>query len=405
LPYLKNLENKIGQIMKISNTVSQGRFNYPQTEARIYRKYFRRAQTEMERSGQLILGSGVSNFEAKFAKWIGNGISSDQVIGVATGTDALELALRSCGIKPSQKVALPSHTAYGTVAAILRLGAVPVFIDIGIDSSTICPIDLKKRLETFPEIKAVIAVHLYGESCELDSLLKICKEFSISLIEDCAQSFGTFYKGKSVGTFGDRSAFSFYPTKNLAAMGDAGLFIANTSDDALVFSRRLRFYGWDNSREAVQEGVNSRIDEIQARLLSAKLLDIDKRISQRRNVAKIYQSQLEHLREKMDILSLPSDGINWSHSYHLYVIRVNSKYRNLIAKYCIEKGIPVGIHYPKACHQQSFLSTSRYRLKNTEKFVEQILSLPINPYLKERDIKKVSNILKESIKSAKNEGS
>ncbi len=389
--------------MDIFNSGLQGRFNYPQTESRIYHRSFVRASKYVQKSGQLILGEGVKKFEENIANWMGEDINSEQVIGVATGTDALELSLLSCDIKTSDQIAVPSHTAYGTVAAILRIGAIPVFIDIGDKYSTISPYDLREKLSNNPKIKALIAVHLYGEACDLKALLKICRDFNIPLIEDCAQAFGTLYEGKPVGIFGDRSAFSFYPTKNLAACGDGGLFISKTKGKKLTYSRRLRFYGWDNSRYAVQKGVNSRLDEIQALILSSKLIDIKKRISQRRKVANFYKIYLEELLSTGDLISIPKDGDNWLHSYHLYVIRIKKEVRNFVYKYCLAKKIPVGIHYLKACHQQPFLSNNNYSLINTEKIVQEIISLPINPYLRKRDVQRVCNILRQGIRQAKNE--
>ena len=156
--------------MNIINNGLQGRFNYPQTESRIYHRSFVKASKYVQQSGQLILGEGVKKFEKNIANWMGDDINAEQVIGVATGTDALELSLLSCNIKTNDLIAVPSHTAYGTVAAILRIGAIPVFIDIGDNYSTISPYDLKKKLSNNPKIKALIAVHLYGEGCNLKAL-------------------------------------------------------------------------------------------------------------------------------------------------------------------------------------------------------------------------------------------
>ena len=188
----------------------------------------------------------------------------------------MELALRGINISTGDHVAIPSHTAYATAASILRIGAKPIFVDIDQSNFTISPTSLKKILEKDLKIKAVIAVHFYGGACEIKKISEICNNFNIPLIEDCAQACGTKFLNKTVGTFGHLATFSFYPTKNLSALGDGGALLINKSKFDLNIFRRLRTYGWDSNRDAIQFGVNSRLDEVQAFLLSFKLKDLEK---------------------------------------------------------------------------------------------------------------------------------
>ncbi len=207
-------------------------FNFPQQELLRYRPLLLDAIERITSSGQVILGEGVRQFEAGLAHWLGAGCEPERVIGVANGTDALELALRAAGVGLGDRVLLPSHTAYATAAAVLRVEAVPVFVDLEPGRSVLSVAHLAHRLEEAGRrpggaFRAVIAVHLYGEACDLAALGAFCAQHGLALIEDCAQACGTTYQGRAVGTWGDFAAFSFYPTKNLAAFGDGGALVVN----------------------------------------------------------------------------------------------------------------------------------------------------------------------------------
>ncbi len=389
--------NKVTLKLEWPSLISRkDRYNFPKIETRLYRKKLISAQKELEQSGQLILGKGVKQFESDFSHWLGNGTLPSQVIGVASGTDAIELALRSLYIKAGDLVALPSHTAFATVSAVLRLGARPLFLDTKKDRPILSNKSLQENLSNTTKIRAVIAVHLYGEACNLNEILATCSQYQIPLIEDCAQACGTKFMGQAVGTFGHRAAFSFYPTKNLAAIGDAGALVVKGDEKELIYSRRLRAYGWDESREAVQDGVNSRLDEIQALYLRHKLCDLDMHILSRRKVAKCYESFLKPLIGKTSLIGLPDNGDLSDHSFHLYVIRVLPEARNRIIDYCLDKAIPVSVHYSKPCHQNRLLSQSKVKLPNTEKFVQEIISLPLHPYMNYSDVERVCLVLKEA---------
>ena len=365
-------------------------FNFPQQDLHRHGGLVLDAIERMRSSGQLILGEGVTRFEEAFAAWLVLERTPPAVVGVANGTDALELALRGCGIGPGDRVVMPAHTAYATTAAVLRVGAVPVFADIAATGHGIALDHVRQLLqEAGPRPRALIAVHLYGEACDLTELKALCDEHGLDLIEDCAQACGTLYRGEPVGSWGRFAAFSFYPTKNLAAFGDGGALVVNRPGDVEA-ARRSRFYGWDGRRQAVQFGVNSRLDELQAWVLLGKLDHLRSQIADRRQVAHWYRERLQHLAGRGVVL--PTDGPDWEHSYHLYVIQVPSDQRDWLLEQGRSKGLPLAVHYPLACHQQPHVNERfgpQARLPRTEERLGRILSLPLHPYLDERQIDEV----------------
>lgn len=389
----------------ISSSVSQSleaRANFPLQDCLHYKPVIQEAFAHVMQSGQTILAAGVRGFEDEFAAWLGGGLTAEHCIGVGNGTDALELAMHCAGVKPGDAVVVPSLTAYATVAAILHVGARPIFADVESERPVIAVEEVRRIIEDEgpnpKRIKAVIAVHLYGEACNIKPLQDLCLAQGIALIEDCAQATGTVYEGTRVGTWGDYAAFSFYPTKNLAALGDGGMLVLGprASQDDLLSARRLRFYGWDKSKEAVQFGINSRLDEVQAWILRGKLKDLDERVAARRNLALKYGEYLSYLHHA-GALQLPHDGTNWDHSYHLYVITVDPNIRDWIVAKGSEDSIPYGVHYSLACHQHRYIRerylVDQFHLPNTEKFSASVLSLPMNPYLGEFDVELVSQHL------------
>jgi len=365
-------------------------FNFPQLDLHRHGALVVDAIERMRSSGQLILGEGVIRFEQAFATWLAQERTPPAVVGVANGTDALELALRGCGVGPGDRVVMPAHTAYATTAAVLRVGAVPLFADITATAHGIAVDHVRQLLqEPGPRPKALIAVHLYGEACELAELKALCDEHGLDLIEDCAQACGTLYRGEPVGSWGRFAAFSFYPTKNLAAFGDGGALVVNRPEDAEA-AQRSRFYGWDGRRQAVQFGVNSRLDELQAWVLLGKLDHLPSQIADRRQVARWYRERLQHLTS--DSVVVPADGPDWEHSYHLYVIQVPSEQRDRLLQEGRSMGLPLAVHYPLACHQQPHVIEHfgpQAGLPRTETRLGRILSLPLHPYLDERQIDEV----------------
>jgi dTDP-4-amino-4,6-dideoxygalactose transaminase len=376
----------------------QDRINFPQKDTKFHQSLIDDALQSIINSGQLILGPGVKQFESDFAKWLSHDIEAVHCIGVGNGTDAIELALRAAGIQAGDHVALPSHTAYATVAAVLRVAAIPIFIDVQSDRPVISAETLAHTLSICKSVKAVIAVHLYGEVCDLESIQSLCNLNQLTLIEDCAQATGSLYRNHRVGTFGDFAAFSFYPTKNLGAMGDGGMLVVNPRihQNQLEIARQMRFYGWNDNREAIHFGVNSRLDEFQALLLSGKLHNLDLQIERRRELAALYNSELEPYLGNQ-VIDLPSDQEHWNHSYHLYVIQLQPSLRNKLMEASKQAEIPLGLHYSLPCHKHPYIVNnypSFHPLPNTETIVQQILTLPLNPYLKAKDIRKVCDFIK-----------
>lgn len=384
----------------------QERSNFPLQDCRHYKAVLEEALEQVATSGQTILSRGVEGFEHEFATWLGGGLSKDHCIGVGNGTDALELAMHCAGVETGSAVVVPSLTAYATVAAILRIGAKPIFADLEPNEAVISAADVERVLSAETntgKIRAVIAVHLYGAACNLKALREICSRYGVALIEDCAQATGTTYEGRAVGTWGDFAAFSFYPTKNLAALGDGGMLVVGAQADANLLSkaRRLRFYGWNEQREAVQFGVNTRLDEIQAWILKGKLEQLAQQIDARRAVAQLYERYL-HPWVDQEGINLPKDGANWQHSFHLYVITLAPKLRETVLERGKRDGLPYGVHYSLACHQHPYLLNDEnmgpFHLPQSERMAASVLSLPLNPYLTEEDISIVCDHLHSVLK-------
>jgi dTDP-4-amino-4,6-dideoxygalactose transaminase len=300
-------------------------------------------------------------------------------IGVASGTDAIELALRACGIGAGDLVFTVSHTAVATVAAIERAGATPMLIDVEPGTYTMAPRELLRALERPPPGRpaAVLPVHIYGQPAELSGLAEIAQAHGLRLIEDCAQSHGALYRGKPAGSFGDFGCFSFYPTKNLGALGDGGMVV--TSDPALATAlRELREYGWRERFISARSGINSRLDAIQAAVLGVKLGFLAADNACRQAIAARYDAALSGLP-----VVLPVRRPDATHVFHQYVIRVAE--RDALRAHLRAAGIGTGIHYPFPVHQQpayrARLACGPLGLGVTERAAPQILSLPISPQL------------------------
>jgi len=326
-------------------------------------------------SGQYILGREVEAFEAAFAAWLGVG----HAVGAGSGTDALELALRACGIGLGELVFTVSHTAVATVAAIERAGAVPVLVDIEPGGFTMDPAALEAALRAPPPGRpaAVLPVHLYGEPADLAPILEIARRHGLYLIEDCAQSHGAVYRGRPTGSFGDIACFSFYPTKNLGALGDAGM---TATDDAglAVALRELREYGWRDRYVSARVGINTRLDPLQAAILGAKLPRLADDNARRRAIAARYDSGLAGLP-----LELPRRRGDCGHVFHQYVIQTGQ--RDLLREHLRAAQIGTGIHYPVPVHlqpaYQGRLGEFPAGLPATTRAAREILSLPIYPQL------------------------
>jgi dTDP-4-amino-4,6-dideoxygalactose transaminase len=337
-------------------------------------------------SGYYILGPEVEAFEREFAAFVG----VNHAIGVANGTDALEIALRACGVEAGDVVITVSHTAVATVAAIELVGAVPLLVDIDPVSSTMdlnCLEQAIRRVKqdsALGNLKAIIPVHIYGHPANMPEIMALAAQFELVVIEDCSQAHGARFGGRQVGTWGHLSAYSLYPTKNLGALGDAGIVVTNSA----IYAERvtaLRQYGWRQRFISDIAGMNSRLDPLQAAVLRVKLRHLSEENSQRQQVAKVYSAQLEGLPVK-----LPQVGDDIDHVFHQYVLRINN--RDQVQTFLAEHGIGTAIHYPVPVHLQAAyvdrVALGAKQLPVTEQLRHEILSLPMHPHLTKPEIQR-----------------
>jgi dTDP-4-amino-4,6-dideoxygalactose transaminase len=335
-------------------------------------------------SGQFILGPEVRAFEHEFADYCGVG----HAIGVDSGTSAIQLALLACGIGPGDEVITVSHTAVATVTAIELTGARPILVDIDPSHYTFDPSRLAAALTI--HTRAILPVHLYGCPVDMDPILAFAREHQLFVIEDCAQAHGASYRQKKVGSFGQVSAFSFYPTKNLGAYGDGGMVVTNDPELAEKLTM-LRQYGWKKRYVSETKGINSRLDEIQAAILQVKLKYLDKWNKRRQSIAGIYNKILSDCD-----LRLPYTPEHTEHVYHQYVIR--STRRDHLQKFLAERSIHTAIHYPLPIHLQPVFKNLGYGwgdFPNTEILSKEILSLPVYPEMTDSSVETVCDAIKE----------
>lgn len=332
--------------------------------------------------GWFILGQEVEAFEEEFATYCGLAHG----IGVGSGTEALHLALLACGVGPGDEVITVPHTAVATVAAIELTGARPVFVDIDSLSYTMASSQLGSRITA--RTKAIVPVHLYGQAADLDPILEIARRYGLTVVEDCAQAHGAEYKGRRVGSFGRVACFSFYPTKNLGAYGDAGMVV--TDDAALAQKvRQLRQYGWERRYVSSVRGLNSRLDEIQAAILRVKLRHLDEWNEARRVRARLYNELLTD-----SGVVTPVEMDYGRHVYHLYVVRC--PYRDALKDYLAEHGVGTAIHYPVPIHLQEAYRDLGYQRGDfpvAEACANEVLSLPMYPELREDEVREIGELV------------
>lgn len=330
------------------------------------------------RGNRYILGGEVEALEQEFASYIG----TTDAIGVANGTDAIELVLRALGIGAGDEVITVSHTAVATVAGIEAAGATPVLVDIEPDYYTMRPDQLEEVLSK--KTKAVMPVHLYGQAADLGPILEFCKKHGLKMVEDVSQAHGATWRGKKLGSFGDAACFSCYPTKNLGAIGDGGLI--TLSDPQLAKKiRMMREYGWRERYISELPGRNSRLDELQAAILRIKLRHLDKDNSKRRQLAISYTKLLS-----LSGLVLPKTRADAEHVFHLYVVKARE--RTKILEALKEKDIHAGIHYPVPIHKQPAYQgriRTAHKMEITEKLSKEVLSLPLYPEISDETAKVV----------------
>jgi dTDP-4-amino-4,6-dideoxygalactose transaminase len=329
-------------------------------------------------SGWLILGPEVDAFESEFAEFIG----TRNAIGVANGTDGIALALRGLGIGAGDEVITVSHTAVATVAAIEQAGAVPVLVDVDMETLTLDSSQLDSVLTR--RTRAVMPVHLYGRAANLDPIKNFCDQHGLALIEDVSQAHGARWSGRRLGAFGHVGVYSCYPTKNLGALGDAGVIV--TSDSALAARlRRLRQYGWQERNTSLEPGINTRLDELQAAILRVKLAHLDAGNDRRAEIAHVYSRDLAGLP-----VHLPAQATAGEHVYHLFVVQSDD--RDALMARLADSGVQSGVHYPRPVHLQPAYA-GRVRtapcMTVTENAAARVLSLPIYPELtdaRQRDV-------------------
>lgn len=313
-----------------------------------------------------ILGKEVAAFEQEFAAYCG----AKYCIGCGNGLDALYLILKACDIGVGDEVIIPSNTYIATSLAVSYTGAVPVFVEPDVNTYNITPELIEQSITS--KTKAIIPVHLYGSAADMEPILDIAKKYNLKIIEDCAQAHGAFYKDKRVGTFSCAAGFSFYPGKNLGALGDAGAVI--TDNEALALKiRALGNYGSLEKYHHIYMGNNSRLDEIQAAVLRIKLKHLNSWNKERIETAKYYLQNIRN--DKVILPQIPTYG---NHVFHLFVIRTLE--RNKLISYLSEKGICTNIHYPQPIHLQEAYQSMAFQKSDfpiAERLSETILSIPI----------------------------
>lgn len=368
----------------------------PAASYRAHKAEIDEAIAEVFRSGWFILGRQTAAFEAEFAAFLG----ASHCVGVGNGTDAVEMALRVCGIGPGDAVLTVSHTAVATVAAIECAGAAPVFVDIDPVTFTMDPESLEATISAYRaternplRLAGVIVVHLYGHPADMPSILAIAQRHGLLVVEDCAQSHGATWDGRTTGTWGDLGAFSFYPTKNLGAFGDGGAVVTNRPDLAEKLTM-LREYGWSTRYVSATPGLNSRLDELQAAILRRLLRHLPAENKERALLAARYGEVLAETG-----WTLPQKRPSAAHVFHQYVIR--SPLRDGQRALLEQCGIATQIHYPVPVHLQPayqgrfFIAPTG--LPQTEKAARQILSLPISPHWQLQDLEAMCRCITNAI--------
>ncbi|QSH58001.1 DegT/DnrJ/EryC1/StrS family aminotransferase [Photobacterium damselae subsp. damselae] len=335
-------------------------------------------------SGWYIMGGEVLSFESEFSNYC----STKHTIGVANGLDALILVLRAWiemgKLKKGDEVIVPANTYIASVLAITENGLIPVFVEPDPTTYNICPINVRASISN--KTKVILPVHLYGLAAPMAELMTIAKEYNLLVLEDCAQAHGATIDGQKVGSWGDAASFSFYPGKNLGALGDAGAITTNDNELAFVL-KALRNYGSHERYKNIYQGVNSRLDEIQAAMLRVKLKYIDVEIYKRREIANKYISKINNPE-----IQLPEWDDITNHVFHLFVLQ--TKERDRLQQYLTEHNIQTFIHYPIPPHKQISYSEWNYiNLPITETIHKQILSIPIYSTLNDKDVEYIIDVI------------
>ena len=348
---------------------------------KMYQQEYEEAALRALRSGWYVLGKEVESFEQSFAEFTG----AKYCVGLNSGLDALILAVRALGIGKGDEVIVPANTYIASVMGITENGATPIFVE----PDEYYNIDVQKIEAAITEkTKAILPVHLYGQSCDMRAIQKLAEKYHLYIIEDCAQSHGACFDGQMTGTFGDVGCFSFYPTKNLGAFGDGGAIITNNAELADKI-RTLRNYGSRVKYYNEVEGVNSRLDEIQAALLSVKLRHLDELTDERKQIATRYLREITNPK-----IILPKTLAGSDHVYHQFVVRCSE--REAFTQYLLEKGIKTMIHYPIPPHLAKSYARLGYAKGDfpiTEGYADEIVSLPMYNGMTEEEIGYVVEVI------------
>jgi dTDP-4-amino-4,6-dideoxygalactose transaminase len=348
-----------------------------------YRAEIDHAIADVLDSGWYILGKKLAQFEDEFARYCG----VKHCIGVANGLDALSLIIQAYGFGKGDEIIVPANTYIASILAISANGATPVLVEPHPQSFNIDPAQIEAAIT--PSTKAIMVVHLYGQACDMDPINTLAKTHGLNVIEDTAQGHGAIYNGKRAGNLGDASGFSFYPGKNLGALGDGGAITTN-DDELATRLKALRNYGSHKKYVNLYQGSNSRLDELQAAILSVKLKGLDADTEKRRDIARYYRQHI-----KNDKITLPLvQGDEASHVWHLFVIRTPD--REKLQAYLTEKGIQTLIHYPIPPHKQgAYQSLNHLSFPITEAIHAEVLSLPISPVMPLEDVHAVVEALND----------
>jgi dTDP-4-amino-4,6-dideoxygalactose transaminase len=348
-------------------------------------------RTAVERvltSQQFVLGREGAAIEQEIAALCG----VSHGVGVASGTDALILALRACGVKAGDEVLLPPFTFVATGSAVSALGAKPVFADIRPETYNLDAAELERRVT--PRTRAIVVVHLYGLSADMDPILAFAKSRKLPVIEDNAQAIGASYKGRRTGSFGDAACLSFYPTKNLGAYGDAGMVVSNSAELA-AHIRTLRNHGQTEKYQSSEPGLNSRLDEIQAAILRVKL----RHLSDWQRARRLNAAEYTRLLQQMPGVMPPLEPEGFEHAYHQYTIRTEQ--RDALQKHLAARKIGSTIYYPHALHLQPLYASLGHKagdFPHAERAAQEVLSLPMYPELRKDQIARVVETIAEFLK-------
>lgn len=331
-------------------------------------------------SGWYILGNECKTFEKNFAKYIG----VKYCIGCANGLDALNLIIKGYGFKQGDEIIVPANTYIASILAISENGCTPILVEPDINTYNINPDLIEEKITK--RTKAIMVVHLYGQAVQMKKIWEIAKKYNLKIIEDSAQAHGAYYENKRTGNLADAAGFSFYPGKNLGALGDAGCI--TTNDDELAEKiRAIANYGSDYKYHHIYKGINSRLDEIQAAILDVKLKYLDEDNNRRREIAKFYRENIINSK-----IILPKTYAEISHVWHIFAIRVQD--RNNLKNYLEQNKIQTNIHYPTPPHKQgSYKEWNNLSFPITEKIHNEIISIPMSPVMTNNEINQVVEVL------------